>query len=139
MTLQEKRDRLVEDLSVIEDDFERFGYIIDMGKTAQPLPDELKLDEFLIEGCTSQLWVVPSLNEGKCYFAADADSQITKGIAALPCDFYSGHSPEEVLEVDTGFLGEVGVTQHLSPNRRNGLSNLSKRIESFARSSVGSA
>ena len=132
MTLEEKKQRLIEDLSYIEDHFERFAYVIDCGKIQPALDDSLKLDEFKVEGCVSSLWLIPEYKEGKCLYQSDADSAITKGIAALLCDFYSGHEPAEILSIGPEFLGEVGITQHLSSNRRNGLSQLWKRISSFA-------
>ena len=82
----------------------------------------------------SQLWVVPAYRDGSCYFRSESDSAIVKGIASLLCDFYSGASPDEIINEDAGFLGEVGITQHLTPNRRNGLGRIVDSIQRFARS-----
>jgi cysteine desulfuration protein SufE len=134
MDIQEKKQRLIDDLSIIEDPHERLGYIVDLGKGASGLEEDQKTDQFRIEGCISNLWLVPEMrDDGKCTFGADSDAMITKGFATLLCDLYSGHTPEEVLSVDPGFLSEVGVTQHLSPNRRNGLTQVGERIQSFAK------
>ncbi|MEQ9823718.1 MAG: SufE family protein [Puniceicoccaceae bacterium] len=133
MTIEEKKQQCIDDLSIIEDPHERLGYIIDMGKTAEGLNDSFKTDAYLIEGCVSNLWLVPEFRDGKCYFAADSDAMVTKGLANLLCQLYSGYTPEQVLSVDPGFLAEVGVTQHLSPNRRNGLTQVGERIHSFAK------
>jgi cysteine desulfuration protein SufE len=134
MDIQEKKQRLIDDLSVIEDPHERLGYIVDLGKGAHGLEDDLKTDQYRIEGCISNLWLVPSKNEdGICSFGADSDAMITKGFATLLCNLYSGHTPAEVLSVDPEFLSEVGVTQHLSPNRRNGLTQVGERIMSYAK------
>ncbi len=132
MSIQEKRDQIVEELMPFEDHFERFAYIIDRAKGHSPLADEYKIDTFLIEGCLSQLWIFPEFKEGKCYFHTDSDAAITKGTAALLCELYSGETPEDVLSLEPDFLADVGVTQHLSPNRRNGLTNVRKRIKAYA-------
>lgn len=97
---------------------------------------DLRLDAFLIEGCTSNLWLVPSLEDGLCRFRCDADSLITKGVASLVCEFYDGAAPAEVAATDADFLSAVGITQHLSPNRRNGLTNLVGKIRAFGRAAV---
>jgi cysteine desulfuration protein SufE len=131
MGLADKRAQLIAELEPFGDHHERFQYIIDRAKTAPGLGPDLKLDAFLIEGCTSNLWLVPSLEGGACRFRCDADSLITKGIASLVCELYDGATPQEVAATDANFLAEVGVTQHLSPNRRNGLTNLVAKIRAF--------
>jgi len=115
-----------------EDHFERFAYIIDRAKSLSPLDDAYKIDAFLIEGCISQLWIFPEFRDGKCYFSTDSDAAITKGTSALLCGLYSGETPEAIISLEPDFLAEVGVTQHLSPNRRNGLTNVRKRIKAYA-------
>lgn len=136
MTLAEKREALIAELEPFADHHERFQYVIDRAKSAPALPDNLKLDAFLIEGCTSNLWLVPSLEHGVCRFRCDADSLITKGVASLVCEFYDGAAPAEVAATDADFLATVGITQHLSPNRRNGLSNLVGKIRAFGRAAA---
>jgi len=131
MGLAEKRAQLTAELEPFGDHHERFQYIIDRAKTAPGLEAALKLDAFLVEGCTSNLWLVPSIEDGRCRFRCDADSLITKGIASLVCELYDGATPQEVASSDADFLAEVGVTQHLSPNRRNGLTNLVGKIRAF--------
>ncbi|MDR2845386.1 MAG: SufE family protein [Puniceicoccales bacterium] len=132
MTLAEKRQTLLDELSPFDDPHERFQYIIDRAKTAQGLEPQYRTPVLLIEGCTSNLWMYPQFKDGLCYFSADADSVITKGIATLVCEFYDGTAPADVLATSTDFLAEAGITQHLSPNRRNGLSNLLAKIRAFA-------
>lgn len=136
MSLVERRAQLVAELEPFADHHERFQYVIDRAKSAPPLPAALKLDAFLIEGCTSNLWLVPALEGGACRFRCDADSLITKGVAALVCEFYDGATPAEVAATDADFLAAVGITQHLSPNRRNGLSNLVGKIRAFGRAAA---
>jgi cysteine desulfuration protein SufE len=132
MNLEDKKKALVEEINLIPDPYERLGYIVDRGKKAEGLPEDLRIDSFKIEGCMSQLWVVPEFKEGHCHYQSESDSAIVKGIASLLCDFYSDARPNEIVETDADFLGEVGITQHLSPNRRNGLSRIVESIQRFA-------
>jgi cysteine desulfuration protein SufE len=132
MSINTKCDQLVEELMPFEDPLERFAYVIDRAKDAPGLEAEYKIDTFLIKGCISQLWVFPKFKDGKCYFQADSDASITKGTATLLCELYSGEPPEEIIRVEPDFLSEVGITQHLSPNRRNGLTGVRDKIKSYA-------
>ncbi len=134
MTLEQKKDALVEEITLIPDAYERLGYIVDRGKRADGLTEDLRIDSFKIEGCMSQLWVVPAYKEGLCSFKSESDSAIVKGIASLLCDFYSEAKPDDIRKTDADFLSEVGITQHLSPNRRNGLSRIVESIQHFAKS-----
>ena len=133
MSLSDKRRALIDELAMFDDPHERFQYIIDRAKSAPALDAKYKVDSLLIEGCTSNLWMLPEFRDGVCRFSSDADSMITKGIASLVCEFYDGATPSEVAGSDADFLGEVGVTQHLSPNRRNGLTNLVGKIRAFGK------
>lgn len=132
MTLSEKKAELVEELSFIEDPQERFSYIIDEARGQPGLTDEYRIDAFRIEGCQSQLWLVPRFEGGLCYFETDSDAIITKGVAGLLTRLYSGSKPQEILDNEPDFLATVGITQHLTPNRRNGLTNVWKKIKAFA-------
>ena len=132
MSIEGKRDQLVEELLPFEDHFERFAYVIDRAKSHPPLAVEYKIDTFLIKGCISQLWVFPKFNEGKCFFQADSDAAITKGTATMLCELYSDEVPEEIISLEPDFLSEVGITQHLSPNRRNGLTSVRAKIKAYA-------
>lgn len=134
MSIEQKKSKLREELGMIEDPYERFAYVIDRGKECPALDPSLKIDAFRIDGCMSALWVAPEYRDGRCYYHSESDSQITHGIAFLLCELYSGESPEDVLRLDPAFLKEVGITQHLSHNRRNGLTQVAARIQNFARS-----
>jgi len=134
MKLKDKQDALVEEITLIPDAYERLGYIVECGKKAKGLPDDLRMDSFKIEGCMSQLWVVPEFRDGLCFYRSESDSAIVKGIAEMLCTFYSEQKPNEIAETDAAFLAEVGITQHLSPNRRNGLSRIVESIQRFAKS-----
>jgi len=132
MSINIKCEQLVEELLPFDDPLERFAYVIDRAKDAPGLEAEYKIDTFLIKGCISQLWVFPKFKDGKCYFQADSDASITKGTATLLCELYSGEPPEEIIRVEPDFLSEVGITQHLSPNRRNGLTGVREKIKAYA-------
>ena len=132
MTIQHKRDQLIQRLSAIKGFHDRFARIVEEGKRRPPLEPALRVDRYKVDGCLSNLWFIPEFRDGKCYFILDADSLIVKSIAGLLCDLYSGFSPEEILSLDPGFLAVVGITQHLSPNRRNSLSRIWEKIRGFA-------
>ncbi len=132
-SLKERKEALVSDLQVIEDPYERLAYVIDMGKNLSPLDDAYRIETFRVEGCTSNLWLYPESKVGRCYFNVDSDSAVTKGVAALLTELYSGSTPQEIVEMDDGFLQEIGVPQLLSPNRRNGVANLNGKIRDYAR------
>ena len=132
MNIQAKRDQLVEELIPFEDHFERFAYVIDRAKSHPSLSDEYKIDTFLIKGCISQLWIFPRFEDRKCHFQADSDAAITKGTATMLCELYSNESPKDIIDLEPDFLADVGITQHLSPNRRNGLTSVRQKIKAYA-------
>jgi cysteine desulfuration protein SufE len=132
MTLVEKKQKLLATLSQIKDAQERFAYVVERGRSQPLLEESLRTDEFRVEGCLAKLWIVPECKNGKCYFRTDSDSAIMKGVAAVLCEFYSGQTPEEIVSIDPSFLSQVGITQHLTPNRRNGLARVWERIRAFA-------
>ena len=132
MSIEEKRDQIVEELIPFEDHLERLTYVIDRAKDLPGLDDDYKIETFLIKGCVSQLWIFPSFKDGKCYFEADSEASITKGTASLLCDLYSDEEPEDIVRLEPDFLADVGITQHLSPNRRNGLTGVREKIKAYA-------
>jgi cysteine desulfuration protein SufE len=138
MKIEDKRDQLIEELIPFEDHLERLTYVIDRAKDNPGLDQEYKIETFLIKGCVSQLWVFPSFLDGKCHFQADSEASITKGTATLLCDLYSGESPEDIVRLEPDFLSEVGITQHLSPNRRNGLTGVREKIKAYAQMQIDS-
>lgn len=131
-SLQEKKEELLETLELIGDEHERLTYIVDLGKGTPELSADYRQETFRVEGCTSNLWVFPSYEAGNCHFKVDSDSSITKGIAAMLAGLYDGHPPAEILSLPPDFLRDAGIPQLLSPNRRNGLANLSKKITDYA-------
>ena len=132
MNIEQRKAELVEELGDIEDPQERLIHLIEVGNEHPPLDDKFKVDAFKVEGCQAQLWLYPSFESGLCNFSVDSDAKIVKGIAALLAEFYSGLPPVEIVAVDPEFLAKLGITQHLSFNRRNALSRIYSRIKSYA-------
>lgn len=132
MNLVEEKKRLLrEEFEYFNDAQERFEYIISKSKSMESLSEELKREEFLVKGCVSNLWLIPTKSGDKFLFRADADSLITRGIASLVCEMYSGLTSEEIRGFDCKFLEELKISQYLSPNRRNGLSKLCDKIQFY--------
>ncbi len=121
------------DLSEIENGVERLEYLVELAKEVPCLKEEFKQDCFKVKGCMSNLWVVPELKNGKCYFHCDGDAVIPKGIAFIIASLHSGYTPEEVLHLDLAKVKELGLERFLSPNRRNSISNVSSTIKEQAR------
>jgi cysteine desulfuration protein SufE len=138
VTIGEKQDHLMQALGALPTAQDRLAYVVELGRAAAPLGDAFKTDAFRVEGCLAKVWFVPESRQGRCYFRADSDSAIVKGIAVLLCDFYSGQKPEEILETRPAFLEKCSITQHLTPNRRNGLARIQSGIEAFARAQIKS-
>jgi cysteine desulfuration protein SufE len=136
MTLAEKQTQLTARLTAIKNGQDRFALLIERAKKKPPLAPELRVEKNLLPGCLAKLWFVPSCREGKCFFACDSDSLVVKAIAGLLCDFYSGHAAQEILAHDPKFLAPLGITQHLTPNRRNALAKVWERIREFAENSL---
>lgn len=134
MSLKEKHDEILAELEPFEDPQDRFQYLIDRAKSAPSLGAEHRVPANLVEGCTSQLWLVCRFENSVCKIDIDADAIITKGIASLIRDYFNDARPEEIVTDDADFLASVGIDQHLSPNRRNGLANLVGKIHAFAKS-----
>ena len=132
VTIAEKKQRLVARLAGLKDAKERLAYVVECGRRQPPLETALKTDSTRVEGCLAQLWLVTSFANGKCHFRTDSESAVMKGVAALLCDFYSDQTPAEIVETDPAFLKQSGITQHLTPNRRNGLARIWETIREFA-------
>jgi cysteine desulfuration protein SufE len=128
-----KKDSLLAELGALGSTDERYRYIIETGRKAEPVREDQRLDKFLIEGCMSQAWLVPEFRDGKLFFYVDSDAAIVKGIMAVLASVYSGNKPSENLGLSPEFLREGGITEHLSMNRRNGLSNVVKQIMLYSK------
>ncbi len=120
-------------MSLIDDPMERLAYFVSKAKRAPALETAARVKAFQIEGCISELWLVPRIEDGRLHFRTDAAAAIPKGVAAVLAEIYSGGTPEEILAVGDGFIREAGIPQVLSSNRSNGLAHLVGRILGYAR------
>ena len=132
-SLKEIENEVVEAFSMYDEWLDRYEYIIDLGKSLEPLPEEKKTEENLIKGCQSRVWLDSEKRDGKIYFAADSDAIITKGIISLLISVYSGHTAEEIASDDFSFIEKIGLKENLSPTRANGLVSMIERIKTIAR------
>lgn len=132
MDIKEIEEEIVSEFSLFDDWMDKYNYIIDMGKSVDPLEDNLKKKEYLISGCQSQVWVYPEYKDGKVYFKADSDALITKGIVGLLMRVMSGQPPKEIVDADLGFIDRIGLKEHLSQTRSNGLVNMIKQMKLYA-------
>jgi cysteine desulfuration protein SufE len=133
MTLEEKKQQIVEDFSQFDEWLDKYEYLIELGKNLEPFPDDKKTEDKLIKGCQSRVWLDCEEREGRLWFTADSDAIITKGIISLLIDVYSGCSPEEIAGDDFAFLEEIGLRENLSPTRANGLVSMIETLKSYAR------
>src|SRR5690606_23993548 len=132
MTINEIQDELIEDFSFYQDWMEKYEYIIQLGKELPLIKEEYKQDQFIIKGCQSKVWLYPELKEGKLYFTADSDAVITKGLVSLMVKVLSGHTPKEIVDTDLYFIDNIGLKEHLSPTRANGLLSMVKQMKLYA-------
>lgn len=133
MTINEKQDEIIEEFSGLDDWMDRYGMIIDMGNSLPPIDEKFKTPEHLIEGCQSRVWVNAELSpEGNVIFTADSDAIIVKGIISMLVDVLSDHTPQEILDADLYFIDQVGLSEHLSPTRSNGLLAMVKQMRLYA-------
>ena len=132
MTIEEKAAQVVEEFEMFGDWMDKYSYLIELGEENEPLPEDLKVKQNLISGCQSQLWLVAEYRDGKVYFRADSDAIITKGIARVVLRVLNGESPDTILNCKMEFLDKIGLTQHLSPTRSNGLNAMIKQIKLYA-------
>lgn len=131
-TINEIQDSIIEEFSDFEDWLDRYQLLIDLGGEQEPLPHEYKTDNNLIEGCQSRVWLQADLVDGKVQFRAESDALIVKGIVSLLIKVYSGHTPDEILEVEPYFVEAIGLKEHLSPTRSNGLLAMIKQMRLYA-------
>ena len=132
MSIDDKKEEIIEEFSFFEDWDERFQYVIDLGKELPIIEDQFKTDSNLISGCQSKVWLHASLNDGKIEFTADSDAIITKGIIAILIRVFSNQAPAEILSADLSFIDQIGLKSHLSPTRANGLVSMIKQIKMYA-------
>lgn len=132
MSINEIQDELIADFSFYPDWMEKYEFIIQLGKELPPMEEHLKQDQFIIKGCQSKVWLYPELREGKLFFQADSDAIITKGLVSLMVKVLSGNTPTEIRNSDLYFIDQIGLKEHLSPTRANGLLLMVKQMKLYA-------
>ena len=132
MTIKEIQNQIIEDFSMFDDWMDRYAMLIEMGKECPIIDDQYRNDQYLINGCQSRVWLHAELRDGKVWFTADSDAVITKGIIYLLIKVFNGQTPEDILAADLSFLDEIGLKEHLSPTRSNGLLSMLKQMMFYA-------
>jgi|TARA_B100001741_G_C16386585_1_gene520440 cysteine desulfuration protein SufE len=132
MTIENLQQNLIEDFSFFEDWTQRYEYMIELSKGLEKMDEQMKNDKNIIKGCQSKVWLHAELNEGKIKFLADSEAIITRGIIAILLTIFNNRTPKEIIESDTNFIEKIGLKEHLSPNRANGLYSMIKQIKFYA-------
>jgi cysteine desulfuration protein SufE len=132
MTIKETTDQIIEEFEMFDDWMDKYNYLIDLGKSLPLIDDKYKTDSNLITGCQSRVWLHSELIDGKVVFTADSDAVITKGIVNLLVRTFSDHTPDEIIQAQSDFLDIIGLKEHLSPTRSNGLLSMLKQIKLYA-------
>lgn len=131
-TIAEREAELIEEFEFYDDWMDKYGVIIERGKTLAPLADEHRMEGNLIKGCQSKVWLHAYSQDGKVYFDADSDAIITKGLISILVEILSGAPPEEIIKTELGFIPAIGLQEHLSPTRSNGLASMVKQMKMYA-------
>lgn len=132
MTIKEIQNEIVDEFSMFDDWMQRYEYIIELGKSLPLIDEKYKTEENIIKGCQSKVWLQGEENDGKILFTADSDAILTKGIIAILIRVFSNQKPSAILEAKTDFIDEIGLKEHLSPTRANGLVSMIKQIKMYA-------
>jgi cysteine desulfuration protein SufE len=132
MTINELQEEIIDEFGVFDDWMDKYQYIIDLGNALEPLDEHLKKPQNLIEGCQSRVWLHADYKDGKIILAAESDAVIVKGIVMLLIRVLSGRTPQEILDSDLYFIDEIGLKDHLSPTRANGLVSMVRQIKNYA-------
>ena len=132
MTINEAQDEVIEEFSDFTDWMDKYQLLIDLGNEQEPLDNKYKTESNLIDGCQSRVWLQADYVDGKIIFTAESDALIVKGIIALLIQILSNHTPKEILDADLYFIDTIGLGDHLSPTRANGLLAMVKRIKAYA-------
>ncbi len=131
-TMKEVEEALIEEFELFDDWMDKYNYIIELGKELPMIDEQYKTPEFLIDGCQSQVWLHADYRDGKVFFTADSDAIITKGIVNLLIRVLSERTPQEIIDNDLHYLDAIGLKEHLSPTRSNGLASMIKQIKLYA-------
>ena len=131
-SISEIQEEIIDEFSMFDDWMQRYEYMISLGKSLPLIDEKYKTDDYLIKGCQSKVWVHSALEGDQLIFKADSDAIITKGIIAILIRVFSHQKPEDIMEADTSFIDEIGLKEHLSPTRANGLVSMIKQIKLYA-------
>ena len=131
-SIEDVQNRIVREFNLLEDWTERYKYIIKLGSKLPQLDSSKKIEHNIVKGCQSQVWLHAEFSEGKIIFEADSDAAITKGLVALMVHLYSHQSPNAILATEPTFITEIGMNEHLSPTRDNGLASMVKQMKIYA-------
>lgn len=132
MTIQETEQEIIDEFSVLDDWMDRYSLLIDQANDMPAIDEQYKTDSNLIEGCQSRVWLQADLEDGKVILQADSDAILVRGIAALLVRVFNGHTPQEIIDADLTFIDAIGLREHLSPTRSNGLLAMIKQIKLYA-------
>lgn len=132
MTINELQDNVIEEFSAFDDWMDKYALLIDLGNSLSPLDEKYKTESNLIEGCQSRVWLQADYKDGKIIFQGDSDAVIVKGIVSLLISVLSDHTPQEILDADLYFIEQIGLKEHLSPTRSNGLVAMVKQMHLYA-------
>ena len=132
MEIKEIQDEIVDEFSMFDEWDERYQYVIDLGKSLPLIDEQYKTENNIIKGCQSKVWLHAEQQDGKVIFTADSDAILTKGLIAIMIRVFSNQKPEAILEANTGFIDEIGLKEHLSATRANGLVSMIKQIKMYA-------
>ena len=132
MTINELQDNVIEEFSAFDDWMDKYALLIDLGNSLPPLEEKYKTERNLIEGCQSRVWLHADYEDGKIIFKGESDAVIVKGIVSLLINVLSGHTPQEILDTDLYFIEQIGLKEHLSPTRSNGLVAMVKQMRMYA-------
>ncbi|OAV74588.1 Cysteine desulfuration protein sufE [Bacteroidales bacterium Barb7] len=132
MSIDEIQEQVIEEFSAFEDWMDKYGLLIDLGNSLPPLEEKYKTESNLIEGCQSRVWLQADYTDGRIFFKGESDALIVKGIVSLLIRVLSGHTPQEVLDAELYFIDKVGLKEHLSPTRSNGLVSMVKQMRMYA-------
>ena len=132
MTIKESENKIIEEFALFDDWMDKYNYIIELGKSLPTIDEQYRTDRYLIMGCQSKVWLQAEFRDGKIYFKADSDAIITKGIIYLLICVLSGQTPDEILDAKLDYLDAIGLKQHLSPTRSNGLVSMIKQMKVYA-------
>jgi cysteine desulfuration protein SufE len=132
MTINQIQDRIVEDFNQFDDWMDKYALLIDLGNGLEPLEDQYKVPQNIIEGCQSRVWLHAEMKDGLIHFTGESDAIIVKGIVALLLEVFTGRTPDEILQAEVYFVDKIGLKEHLSPTRSNGLVAMLKQIKLYA-------